>query len=101
MVLDLRTLSTVTDFFLICTADNITHLAALKEHLQEIFAKHRVPVWHTEGASAPSRGGGPDEPQWILLDGGDVVVHLLDRRAREFYRLEELWADAPRLRVDE
>ena len=100
MVLDLRALSTVTDFFLICTADNLTHLTALKEHLQEVMAQHRVPVWHTEGTPA-ARGRGPEEPQWVLLDCGDGVVHLLDRRARDFYRLEELWADAPRLPVEE
>lgn len=100
MVLDLRALSTVTDFFLICTADNSTHVTALKEHLQDVLSQHRAPVWHTEGAPG-ALGRSLDEPQWVLLDCGDVVVHLLDRRAREFYRLEELWADAPRLPVDE
>ena len=98
-MLDLRTLSTVTDFFVVCTAGSARQLDALKDHLLTVFDQHGYPVWHTEGtpAAAGALTHAHDEPQWVLIDFGDLVVHLLDQRARDFYRLEELWADAARI----
>ena len=102
MVLDLRGLSTVTDFFVIGTADNPRQLGALQDHVEAALAPLGVSVWHTEGLAAlAARGEASEEPQWVLMDCGDVVVHLLDRRARAFYRLEDLWADAPRVLITE
>lgn len=96
VVLDLRSLSSVTEFFVICTALSARQLTALKDHLEATFARHAYEVWHTEGrAAAPSAFN--HTPQWILMDCGEVVIHLLDHAARTFYRLEELWADAPRV----
>lgn len=99
VVMDLRSLSTVTDFFVICTGGSTPHLDALKDHIEAILAERGCPVWHTEGATHAARPSGtfPDEPQWVLMDCGDIVVHLLNQRARSFYRLEDLWADAPRV----
>jgi len=98
-VLDLRSLSTVADFFVVCTAGSARQINALKDHIEAALRQRGCSVWHTEGtALAPTLaqdGGQP--PQWVLMDCGDVVVHLLDQQARAFYRLEELWADAPRL----
>ncbi|MDP3722109.1 MAG: ribosome silencing factor [Candidatus Omnitrophota bacterium] len=96
IVLDLRSLSSVTEFFVICTAGSARQLTALKEHLEAAFAQQAYEVWHTEGTTAaPSAFN--HAPQWILMDCGDVVIHLLDHAARAFYRLEDLWADAPRI----
>ena len=99
VVIDLRALSTVTDFFVVCTAGSAPQITAIQEHIEAALHQHGCRVWHTEGRAS---GIGPgrrfqDESQWVLMDCGDVVVHLLDSRARAFYRLEELWADAPRL----
>ena len=99
VVMDLRAISTVTDFFVICTADSARQLHALKEHLETVLNQHGCPVWHTEGSPAAAGRAALGEPQWVLLDCGEIVVHLLDARARAFYRLEELWADAPRVTV--
>ena len=101
VVLELRAVSTITDYFLLCTADNARHLDALKEHLTGVLLQRGCRVEHTEGASAKAaRGGGISrEPSWILMDCGDLVVHLFDRQARQFYRIEDLWADAPRVPV--
>ncbi len=97
-ILDLRALSNVTDFFVVCTAGSSRQASALKEHIETALDQRGCSVWHTEGASS---AGSPSPlnhvPQWMLMDCGDVVVHLLDEDARTFYRLEELWADAPRL----
>ena len=97
VVVDLRSLSSVTDFFVICTAGSSRQIDALKDHIEAVLSGQGCPVWHTEGdAAAPSRGF-THEPQWVLMDYGDIVVHLMDQQTRSFYQLEQLWADAPRV----
>ena len=101
VVMDLRTLSNVTDFFVVCTADSAPQMNAIKDHIEATLAQQGCAVFHTEGAAAalgPRRDR--DVPQWVLLDCGDVVIHLLDEPARTFYQLEQLWADAPRVPLD-
>jgi len=101
VVMDLRRLSTVTDFFVICTAGSTPQLNALKDYIETTLARHGGAVWHTEGAPARQSGGRfAAEPQWVLMDCGDIVVHLQDEHARSFYQLEQLWADAPRVPVE-
>ncbi len=101
MVLDLRTISTVTDFFIICTGTSMRQIGALKDHIEEALAQHGCAVGHTEGDGAgrtPSTTS-PEASRWVLMDCGDIVVHMMDEQGRDFYRLEDLWADAPRLQV--
>jgi ribosome-associated protein len=96
--MDLRALSDVADFFIVCTASSSRQIDALRERLEDVLAEHGCPVIHTEGSTAAPRTAGPHAPlQWVLLDCGELVIHLLDPTARGFYRLEDLWADAPRL----
>ncbi|MBI2104726.1 MAG: RsfS/YbeB/iojap family protein [Candidatus Omnitrophica bacterium] len=106
--MDLRTLSTLTDFFILCTAGSERQLDALKDHIEGELAREGCAVRHVEGAASPGgparapRAGGPPRAserdlRWVLMDCGDIVVHLLDQPTRDFYRLEDLWADAPRL----
>ena len=99
VVMDLRSLSSVTDFFVLCTAGSGRQIEALKDHLEAALLELGWPVGHTEGSvGSPARSGPEDRAfHWILMDFGEVVVHLFDQRARTFYRLEDLWADAPRL----
>ena len=99
LILELRSLSTVTDFFVICTGGSGRQIDALREHIETVLAQRGCPVRHTEGMSSSA---GPTStfdrsPQWVLMDYGDMVVHLLDQHTRAFYRLEHLWADAPRV----
>ncbi|MBI3996319.1 MAG: ribosome silencing factor [Candidatus Omnitrophica bacterium] len=100
VVMDVRGLSDVTDFFVVCTAGSTPQLDAIKDHIETSLTRQGASVWHTEGTITPSasRGFGHD-PQWVLMDCGEVVVHVLDPQAWTFYRLEELWADAPRVPV--
>ena len=102
VVMDLRSLSSVTDFFVICTAGSPRQLDAIKDHIEAKLAEAGSAVWHIEGspAAAAPAWRGNFEPQWVLMDCGEVVVHLLDQRTRSFYRLEDLWADAPRVPVE-
>ena len=96
VILDVRGLSSVTDFFVLCTAGSRPHLEALREHVQASLVQVGEAVWHVEGI-APAPRDAVQGLRWVLLDCGDLVVHLLDQPARVFYRLEDLWADASRV----
>ena len=96
--MDLRALSSVTDYFVVCTAGSSRQIMALKEHVEDTLHEQRCPVWHAEGTVAEAPRG-VEIHQWVLVDCGDVVIHLFDQAARAFYGLERLWADAPRVVV--
>lgn len=84
-VLDLQGLSPLTDYFVIVSADNVQLTKAIAEHVEEAVEKAGGRLRHREGR---------DAARWILLDFGDVVVHVFHNDEREFYSLERLWADA-------
>ena len=90
IALDLRKLTLVTDYFLICTGTSVAHLRGIAEVMLERFRESGLRANGTEGYR---------EAGWILLDFGDVVVHLFAEEEREYYRLERLWADAPRVKI--
>ncbi|KUK14130.1 MAG: ribosome silencing factor [Synergistetes bacterium] len=85
VVLDLSELSYVTDFFVICTGRSETHLEALAEELEFGLKREGIMVWGVEG-----RKGG----RWILLDYGDIVVHIFTPEGRLFFDLERIWNQA-------
>lgn len=85
VILDLRGLTLVTDYFVICTGTSRVQIRAVSEAVADALADER-PRGLREGEA---------DAQWILLDYGDVVVHIFGPEARAFYRLEKLWADAP------
>lgn len=101
-MLDLRSLSSVTDFFVICTAGSARQIDAIKDSIEGVLARQGYTVFHIEGSSVPGKSTSPSraEPCWVLMDCGDVVAHILDQQARGFYRLEDLWADAPRVAIE-
>ena len=90
MILDLRKVSYSFDFFLICSATSDRRIQTVAEEIEEKLTQ--------EGARSLHREGQP-EGGWLLMDFGSVVGHVFSPEAREFYKLERLWADAPRLRV--
>ena len=85
-LLDLRNLSSATDFFLIATGRSDTHVSAIADHVIDELKKEGVRPVGVEGL----RGG-----RWVLVDYVDFVVHIFHPAAREFYQLERLWGDAP------
>ena len=97
-MLDVRGLSNVTDFFVVATLGNVRQLDAVREEIERVFAGQGWRIWHTEGEAHPPAAGS-EALNWVLLDCGGVVVHLFDSAAHDFYRLEDLWADAPHLPV--
>jgi ribosome-associated protein len=90
-VLDLQALSAIADFFLICSARSTTQADTVAEAVRVTLRSHDVRPRHTEGSA---------ESGWILLDYGDVVVHVFLEVTRGFYALERLWGDAPQLSVE-
>ena len=84
-ILDLRKLSTICDFFVICSASVEIHAKAIADWITENLEKKGIRAWHHEGHQAC---------RWILLDYVDVVVHIFLNEVREFYELEKLWGDA-------
>ena len=87
-VLDVRELSTVTNYYVIVSGNSQPHLNALSQELQGQLR---------DQGQRPYRKSGTPVSGWVVLDYVDVVVHLMTRDAREFYQIEELWNDAPRL----
>jgi len=90
-VLDLRGISTLTDFFVLCSGSSEPHLKAIAG---EIETKLRE-----DYDTRPAAVDGFPASQWIVLDYLQVIVHVLHREKRDFYSLEDLWSDAPRLTV--
>lgn len=87
-VLDLRGISPVADYFIICSAKSTRQTDAIADHiLSELRAK---------GVKALSADGQGDS-QWVLLDYGYVMIHVFYEPVRDFYDLEGLWMDAPRI----
>jgi ribosome-associated protein len=90
LLLDVRGLTSYADYFVVMTADSDRQAGAIADHVEEQMKKAGVTKVGVEGYE----GG-----RWILVDYGDVVAHVMNREAREFYDLEGLWADAPRIQV--
>jgi ribosome-associated protein len=88
VLLDLRGLTTIADYFLICSGNSITQVAAIADGIG--MALERV-------GQFPSHIEGTSQGTWVLMDYGDVVVHIFDEPTRAFYALERLWGDAPRI----
>ncbi len=86
MLLDLRGLSSATDFFLVASGRSDTHVTAIADHLIDEMKREQSRPMGVEGL----RGG-----RWVLVDFVDLVVHVFHPAARDFYQLERLWGDAP------
>ncbi|HEX8358614.1 MAG TPA: ribosome silencing factor [Longimicrobium sp.] len=85
-LLDLRGISSATDYFLIATGTSDTHVSSISDHVVEELRTMGTRPLNVEG----SRGG-----RWVLIDYFSFVVHVFHPAAREFYQLERLWGDAP------
>ncbi len=86
-IIDFREIeNAVCQYFIICHADSNIQTAAISESVEEVVKENmKEKVWHREGL---------DNAQWILLDYGDMVVHIFQKEYRDYFKLESLWADA-------
>lgn len=92
IIMDVRKLTAITDYFVICSAETDIQLKSISDHISEELEKQKINIWHVEGYQAAT---------WILLDLVDVVVHIFRPEVRDFYALEKLWGDAKITRVTE
>ena len=90
VVLDIRELTSIGDFFIIASGGNTTLVKTLADELEDKLAAEGIEPRRIEGASSA---------MWILMDYGDVVVHIFYSEQRDFYCLERLWADAPKIKA--
>ncbi len=88
VALDVREMSSFTDFFVIMSGRSTRHVQALAEGLENELRSKRIKT---------SRAEGLQEGKWVLLDFGDVIAHVFYHEQRAFYDLEGLWHDAPRV----
>jgi ribosome-associated protein len=87
-VLDIHAMSPVADYFVLCSGENERQLRAIAREVTEKLS---------EAGIRPERVEGSASSGWILIDYGDVIVHIFDVDQRAFYRLEDLWSEAPTL----
>ena len=92
--LDLRPIGTaISDFFMVCNADSAPAVVAIADNIEErMIEKCRRKVIRTQGK---------ENAFWVILDYGDIVVHVFQTPYRSFYRLEDLWADADKTIYEE
>lgn len=85
VIMDLRGLTPVTDFFVLCTGESDTQIKAIVDHVDDSLRIENTRPYHVEGY---------DQLNWVLMDYVDVVVHVFLAETRDYYGLEQLWADA-------
>ncbi len=90
VILDMRRLSNITDFFVIATASSTTRAQTIANNIEQGLLDKGESVSSIEGYQ---------EATWILVDAYDVTAHVFTEKVRDFYNLEGLWGDAPRIRL--
>lgn len=91
VVLDISKLTVISDYFVLVSGRSTTHVQALAEHIQEMLEREaEVRVVRREGYR---------EGRWVLLDYGDIIVHIFVEEERAFYNLERLWGDAKQVEI--
>ncbi len=86
IILDVEKISSITDYFVICSAINERQLHAIADEIEKQLKKLSVTKFGMEGYR---------EAKWVLIDYGDLIVHIFDKEIRNYYDLELLWGDAP------
>lgn len=91
VILDVRELSSITDYFMICSGSSEPHLRAIAEELtSKLDQDGQADLRAKDGSMASG---------WLVLDFFDVIVHIMHKQSREKYDLDGLWADAPKLKA--
>ena len=91
LLLDVRELTTLADVFMLCTGRSNRQVSAIADHIRRFLKDHGIRPLYVEGMK---------EGHWVLLDYGQVVIHVFYEPVRQFYDLESLWADARPLSID-
>lgn len=89
IILQLSDLTAFADYFVICSGENPIQIKTIAEAIEQDFKK--------DAGIMPIGIEGMANGQWVLMDYGDIIIHIFDKESREFYDLEKLWMDAPRI----
>ena len=89
-IIDIAGVSVLADYFIICNGSNESQVRALVDNVEETLEKAGYPLKQTEGHGLGS---------WVLMDFGDIIVHVFDRENRLFYDLERIWVDGKQIDV--
>ena len=84
LMIDVRKITTLTDFFVVCTSESEPQTRAITDHINQKMKEEGVKSWHTEGY---------EHLDWVLIDFVHIVVHIFSKETREYYEFERLWAD--------
>ncbi len=90
-VLRIEEISTLSEYFIICTGNSTTHVNTLRDAIEQKFDENKIAPHHIEGHSGA----------WVLMDYGSIVIHIFTEEGRRFYQLDKVWADATALPLDE
>lgn len=90
LILHVAKLTSVADYLVLCSGESERQVRAIADHIESELSGQRLPPLSTEGAATA---------RWILMDCGDVVVHVFRTDMREHYGLEKLWGDAKRVQL--
>ncbi len=86
IILDIANISALADYFIIASGGNPNQIKAMADEVSEKLHKEGLILKHSEGYQSAN---------WILLDFGDIIIHIFDRDNRAFYNIERIWGDAP------
>ncbi|MCJ7515370.1 MAG: ribosome silencing factor [Dehalococcoidia bacterium] len=91
VMLDIKQVCSFADYFVICSGDSARQIEAIRQEIREKLKHDDIIPFHIEGAA---------DSGWILLDLGDVIVHIFSPSQRDYYRLDDLWQEAtPVIRI--
>lgn len=91
VVLDVRELTSIADTFIICSGRSNRQVSAIAEHIERFLKEHNIRALSVDGKK---------EGHWVLMDYGDIVIHVFYEETRSFYDLEGLWVDAARITTE-
>ena len=84
LIIDVRKITTLTDFFVVCTSESEPQTRAITDHINLTMKKEGSESWHIEGYQ---------HLDWVLVDFVNIVAHIFSKETREYYEFERLWAD--------
>ena len=88
----MKDLTVIADYFVVCSGDSTTQVKAIADNIEEALRKQGKKPLGTEGSRFAT---------WILMDYGDIIVHVFEEETRAYYELEKFWLDAPRIPVED
>ena len=92
IIIDVRKITTLTDFFVVCTSESEPQTRAITNHINQKMKEEGVRSWHIEGY---------EHLNWVLVDFVNIVVHIFSKDTREYYEFERLWADGTITKVQD